>query len=302
MEAVSFRKEALDLARCWSLLRALAERASAGDPVSRNCGLRLSESGGVLEVKPEEGWVALHLEEEGCLHAASRLPAELREMLELYLPLCVGAQSAKLVIGHIGQSLDGQIATKSGASRYVTGSENGRHMHYLRALADAIVVGADTVECDDPQLTTRLVAGHNPTRVVIDPCLRLPVDRLIFRDQAAPTLIVCASGRAKDSVHAPHVEVLEVATEDDSLPPEGIVRVLRSRGLNRLFVEGGGVTISRFLKAGCLDRLHVTISPVFLGSGRPGIVLPSIDRLDEAFRPPSRRFGLGDDVLFDCKL
>ena len=66
------------------------------------------------------------------------------------------------------------------------------HVHRLRALADAVVVGASTVEFDDPQLTTRLVSGKSPVRVVIDPNLRLSFDRRVFTDGAVKTLVVCA--------------------------------------------------------------------------------------------------------------
>ena len=103
----------------------------------------------------------------------SRLTASVRQLLDLYLPLCIGQGAERLVLGHVGQSLDGQIATLAGASRYVTGPENIVHMHRLRSLMDAVVVGAGTVELDDPELTTRLVPGDHPTRVVIDPTLRL---------------------------------------------------------------------------------------------------------------------------------
>ena len=86
------------------------------------------------------------------------------------------------------------------------------------------------------------------------------------------------------------------------LPPEGILDALARRGLGRVFVEGGGVTVSRFLEAGVFARLHVTICPIFIGRGRPGISLPAIDDLGDALRPRARRFEFGDDILFDCGL
>jgi len=86
------------------------------------------------------------------------------------------------------------------------------------------------------------------------------------------------------------------------LPPQTILEELRQRGLRRVFVEGGGVTVSRFLERRALGRLHLTICPIFIGRGRPGISLPAIDNLGEALRPRTRRFDLGEDVLFDCQL
>jgi riboflavin biosynthesis pyrimidine reductase len=99
-----------------------------------------------------------------------------------------------------------------------------------------------------------------------------------------------------------HAEILEIDAEGGLLPPRAIVAALRQRGLPRLFVEGGGVTVSRFVEAGALDRLHVTVCPLFIGRGRPGISLPGIDQLDRAIRPRTRRFLQDEDVLFDCKL
>jgi diaminohydroxyphosphoribosylaminopyrimidine deaminase / 5-amino-6-(5-phosphoribosylamino)uracil reductase len=255
--------EPVDEERAWALLRAIAASGAGGKPPT------------------------------------TRLAPGVKQMLELYLPLC---QAKTLVFGHVGQSLDGQIATATGASRYVTGPENLLHMHRLRALADAVVVGAQTVERDDPQLTTRLVPGNNPTRVVLDPSLRLRKDRRLFQDAAARTLILCARGRRTNGHALFNAEIVEVPATDGVFSPGEIVRALRELGLERIFIEGGGVTLSRFLAARTLDRLHVTICPLFIGHGKPGIVLPPIDRLELALRPRTRRFALGDDVLFDCQL
>jgi riboflavin biosynthesis pyrimidine reductase len=68
-----------------------------------------------------------------------------------------------------------------------------------------------------------------------------------------------------------------------------------------LFIEGGGVTVSAFLEAGLLDRLHIAIAPLIIGSGRPGITLPVIKDLSQGLRPGHRRYEMGEDVLFDCR-
>ena len=98
-----------------------------------------------------------------------------RRLIELYLPLC-GDCPERFVVAHLGQSLDGRIATVDGSSRWVTGPEDVAHNHRMRALFDAVVVGAETVRQDDPQLTVRLVPGRNPTRVVLDPGRRLKAE------------------------------------------------------------------------------------------------------------------------------
>jgi diaminohydroxyphosphoribosylaminopyrimidine deaminase/5-amino-6-(5-phosphoribosylamino)uracil reductase len=290
---------ALDESCVWALLRELAQRACAGRALAERTGFAIDGSGRLVESSLERSSLVLDPSSERPFFGSSRLSPAVSELLELYLPLCIGRASSNLVIAHVGQSLDGQIATASGASRYVTGPENIRHMHRLRALCDAVIVGAGTVEADDPQLTTRLVVGDNPVRVVIDPALRVARERLIFRDHSARTLVVCDKQRAAAG-HA--AELIPLAQQNGVLPVARLIDELRARGLRRLFIEGGGVTVSHFLGARALSRLHVTICPVIIGQGKPGIALPGVERMEQALRPKARRFSLGDDVLFDCEL
>lgn len=99
-----------------------------------------------------------------------------------------------VVIGQLGQSLDGRIATPTGASKYINGKEALRHLHRIRAEVDAVIIGVGTAIADDPQLTTRHVKGPNPARVVIDPHGRMPENLTMLRDGAAPVLSVTCRG------------------------------------------------------------------------------------------------------------
>jgi diaminohydroxyphosphoribosylaminopyrimidine deaminase / 5-amino-6-(5-phosphoribosylamino)uracil reductase len=299
MEGAAPELVSVDEDRVWTLLVALAARARTGNPVTRPTALCISGNGDTTESVDGPDAILLRPDADMPFEARHALDTRARDMLSLYLPLCTGSRSASLVVGHLGQSLDGQIATASGASSYVTGPENIRHLHRLRALFDAVLVGANTVEKDDPKLTTRLVPGTSPTRVVLDPQLRLPENRSVFRDEAAPTLVLCRQDRAVTRTLGA-ADVVGVATTGEHLSVPGVLDALRARGLRRIFVEGGGITVSRFLSHAALDRLHVTVGSVFLGSGRPGVVLPGIDRLEGALRPRTRRFLMGEDVLFDC--
>jgi riboflavin-specific deaminase-like protein len=172
-------------------------------------------------------------------------------------------------------------------------------MHRLRALCDAVVVGARTVESHDPQLTTRQVPGPSPTRVVLDPSRRLPSDRKLFQEPDAPTLILVRD-RSATGTRLGHAELVGIRSRGELLDVADVVRVLRARGMRRLLIEGGGITVSHFFSAGALTRLQVTVGSVFLGAGRPGLRLPGIDALDAAPRPRTRRIFMGEDVLFDC--
>jgi len=170
----------------------------------------------------------------------------------------------------------------------------------MRALFDIIVVGAGTVAHDDPLLTVRLCDGDNPARVVIDTERTLDENYRLFQDDAAPTLVFCASDRMNGGARLGAAEVIGIERCAEGLSPRAVRDVLAARGYRRHYIEGGGVTISRFLKAGCLDRLQVTVSPLIIGSGRPAITLPEVDSLDDGLRPKTRRFDLGDDVMFEC--
>jgi diaminohydroxyphosphoribosylaminopyrimidine deaminase/5-amino-6-(5-phosphoribosylamino)uracil reductase len=285
----------------WGLIRALGRRARAGLALEERAGFDWDGAGHLEEVALERAQLVLEPAADPCFQTPLRLTPSVRQLFELYLPLCVGARANQLVIGHVGQSLDGQIATADGASRYVTGPENLVHMHRLRALFDAVLVGASTVLADDPELTTRLVPGEHPTRVVVDPSLRLPHARKLYRDNMAPTLVVCERGRAAQGGPA-RIPLLEISAENSLLSLAELLTALAARGLRRIFVEGGGVTISHFIQARLLDRLHVAVCPIIIGRGRPGICLPGVERLEQAIRPAARRFTLGEDVLFDCRL
>ena len=98
----------------------------------------------------------------------------------------------------------------------------------------------------------------------------------------------------------PGVEILSLPEEDGHTAPAAILAVLAKEGFRRILIEGGATTISRFLEAGCLDRIHVTVAPIILGDGRPSFPFGPIDRVDQALRPPMGIHLLGGEVLFDC--
>lgn len=244
-----------------------------------------------------------------CAHAGAD-PAQLpldglgsdqQRLVSVYRDFLTPAGDGLRVVAHLGQSLDGRIATEPGHSRFVTGEADFLHMHRLRALAEAIIVGAGTVAHDDPLLTTRLVPGPSPVRVILDPERRLGPDYRVLREAPPTTLLLCRADR-QDRERLGAAEIVPVPCDGPGLPPRAVLETLRARGLRRLFVEGGGVTVSRFLAAGCLDALHLCVAPVIIGSGRDALSLPAIARMDEAIRLTPEVLPLGSDWLFYCRL
>ncbi len=221
-----------------------------------------------------------------------------RSAWALYGPLRGSGGSGPFCFAQVGQSLDGRVATISGDARDVSGLQGLRHLHRCRAMADAVVVGVRTALTDDPRLTVRLVEGANPARVVIDPRGRLGPEAAVFTDDGVRRIVI----QACDTARPPGVEVIRLDPRDGWIPPADIRRALATAGLRRILIEGGGVTIAGFLEAGLLDRLHVAIAPLIIGSGPTGLRTSPIASLSDALRPETRVYGLETDVIFDCAL
>jgi diaminohydroxyphosphoribosylaminopyrimidine deaminase / 5-amino-6-(5-phosphoribosylamino)uracil reductase len=240
----------------------------------------------------EEAWAALLRAREGAAVPAGALG-------DLFAPLFATprADDGCIVIGRLAQTLDGRIACANGASQWIGGPGDILHTHRLRALCDVVMVGAGTVHHDDPRLTTREATGPNPVRVVLDPARRLAATHRVFTDGATPTLLVTAIDGSATQGQA---EVLRIG--DGMIDLHALLRALAARGLRRIFVEGGGRTVSAFLAAGCLDRLHLTLAPVILGSGIPAFSLPEAVRMDQGLRFHWAVHKIGEDLLFDIPL
>ena len=160
------------------------------------------------DASPAAAWEALLAGRTG------PVPPPGAELVERYGPLV--AHRGPLVLAQLGQSLDGFIASRTGHAEFVTGPEDREHLHRLRALVEAVVVGVGTVVADDCRLTVRAVPGPHPTRVVLDPSARAPLTSAVLTDGAAPTLWVVGEDADAPTAPAPHVCSLVAGACDGS--------------------------------------------------------------------------------------
>ena len=178
----------------------------------------------------------------------------------------------------LGLSLDGRIASRTGASKWVTGPEARARVHLLRAQHDAVVIGIGTALADDPRLTVRDAPGQSPLRVIFDTKLRLPIaGRLVQSAREVPTWVVCTSdapSSAEDQLVERGVEVLRAPpSAEGRIDPIAALRVLATRGIVAVMIEGGAELAGSVLAGTVVDELHAFIAPILLGPrGRPGAV------------------------------
>jgi diaminohydroxyphosphoribosylaminopyrimidine deaminase/5-amino-6-(5-phosphoribosylamino)uracil reductase len=175
-------------------------------------------------------------------------------------------------------SLDGRIATRTGASKWVTGPEARARVHLLRAKHDAIAVGIGTAIADDPRLTVRDAPGKSPLRVVFDTKLRLQAhSRLVASAAEVPTWVICsedAPASNEEELTVRGVEVLRApSSAEGRIDAVAALKILASRGVVTLLCEGGAELAGSMLAGRLADELHAFIAPILLGPrGRPGAV------------------------------
>jgi diaminohydroxyphosphoribosylaminopyrimidine deaminase/5-amino-6-(5-phosphoribosylamino)uracil reductase len=198
-------------------------------------------------------------------HACDELIAAFRKHVTTGLPL---------VTLKLAASLDGRIATMTGDSRWITSETSRRFVHRLRSDHDAILVGAETVIRDDPELTCRLRGGRNPLRVILDGRLRVPLHaRVLTNTVSAATLVVTgrgASGARARQMEAMGVEVLRLPAKAGQLSMVRLLRALAQRSVMSVLIEGGATVAALALTARSVDRVLVFYAPKLIGGdGRP---------------------------------
>ncbi len=209
-------------------------------------------------------------------------------------------------------TLDGRIATKTGDSRWVTGEESRRFVHQLRHAVDAIMVGINTVEKDNPSLTTRLTTRPknakqlDPTRIILDTHLRISEKaKLLQLHSDSDTILITGPSVARDKkirLENKGVRIVESPVIDGLIDLDGLMDLLGSLGITSLLVEGGSRVFASALTTGIVDKVLFFYAPKILG-GDDGIPIckgPGVDLMDHCIPVKDiqvRRFG--DDIMVE---
>ena len=204
----------------------------------------------------------------------------------------------------LAMTLDGRIATATGASKWITGPEARRRVHAQRANHDAVLVGGGTARADDPSLTVRdMGIVQQPVRVVASRRLDLPMDSVLAKTaRDVPVWLVHgpdALEARKTSWSEAGATLLPCDLNGAQLDPGALLKALGAQGLTRVFCEGGGSLAASLLQAGLVDQLIVFTAGLALGAeGHPGIGALGVQKMAEAPRLKlASQERVGDDIM-----
>ena len=228
------------------------------------------------------------------------LESEARRLNEVFLKWVT--RKLPFVTLKFACSLDGKIATVGGESQWISGIESRTFTHRLRDINDAILVGAGTVLADNPSLTTRLVEGKNPVRVIVDSNARTPLDSTVVTDKSARTIIAVTSNAPAEKLselEACGVETI-CAGGGERVDLEILMRELASRELTSVLVEGGGTIHFAMLNAGLVDKIFAFVAPKIIGGANAltAVEGAGFEKLSDAVNLNDLTTErLGDDIL-----
>ncbi|MFN3268704.1 MAG: dihydrofolate reductase family protein, partial [Zestosphaera sp.] len=158
-------------------------------------------------------------------------------------------------------SIDGKIASKTGDSRLSCPYDKLR-LHSMRSVVDGVMVGANTIIRDDPQLTVRLVKGRNPVRIVVDGSLKIPLNARVLDVSAAPTIVITSSVAESwkvEQLRKLGVDVVIVESESTQVDMDKALEILYEKNLKDLLVEGGGTLLWSLVSQKLINEFRITI-------------------------------------------
>ncbi len=230
------------------------------------------------------------LRETGIEVESGLLEDEATELNEVFLKYITTRMP--FVVAVIAQTTDSKIAQPDGHSQWITSPESRAEVHRMRAEYDAVLVGANTVRVDNPQLTVREVEGRDPKRIVVAGSSLLPKDSIVFTDDhSKSTIIACAPDQVDHYSGLGGVTVWGIdRSADGRVSIMNLLIRAGKDGIASVLVEGGSEITTSFLVHKLVDKIHVFTAPLILGSGVPSIGDIGITRLDRAITIRDARY------------
>ncbi|MBR1646804.1 MAG: bifunctional diaminohydroxyphosphoribosylaminopyrimidine deaminase/5-amino-6-(5-phosphoribosylamino)uracil reductase RibD [Selenomonadaceae bacterium] len=193
------------------------------------------------------------------------LEDEARKLNEVFLKWVT--QKLPFVTLKFACSLDGKISTVGGESQWISCEESRKFSHGLRDINDGILVGIGTVLADNPSLTTRLVDGKNPVRIIVDSNARIPFDAKVVTDKSARTILATTSNASSEKISALKNHGVEIITAGNGqrVDLKILMRELAAREITSVLVEGGGTIHFAMLEAQLVDKIFAFVAPKIIG-------------------------------------
>ncbi len=246
------------------------------------------------------------LEREGIKTHIGEHEKEAKEINEAYAKYIT--MGLPFVTVKFAVSLDGKIATRSGDSKWISGEESRKHVHYLRYISDAVMTGANTVLADDPYLTVRLCGGvggtshKQPLRVVVDGRGRVPPTARLFNQQGRTLMAVTdrADSEKVEGFKRLGAELLKIPSPDGLVDLKRLLKSLGERQITSVLVEAGGVLLGYLFDCGLVDKVIAFIAPIIIGGAeaKPAICGEGADRMADALRLKDVKIErFGEDVM-----
>ncbi len=211
------------------------------------------------------------------------------------------------VVMKYAMTLDGKIATKTGASRWITGETARRRVHQDRNRYSAIMVGIGTVLADDPQLTCRIEGGRNPIRIICDTHLRTPLTaQVVLTTNLAKTIL--ATAEPDTQRHKPYLEagcqVAVIPELDGHLDLSALMRRLGQQNMDSILLEGGGTLNWTALQSGIVQKVQAYLAPkLFGGTEKTPVIGLGVELPEQAIRLTSPTITrLGEDLLLESEV
>jgi diaminohydroxyphosphoribosylaminopyrimidine deaminase/5-amino-6-(5-phosphoribosylamino)uracil reductase len=231
------------------------------------------------------------LEREGIKTYVGEHEKKAKEINEAYIKFITTGMP--FVTAKFAVSLDGKIATKTGDSEWISGTESRKYVHYLRYTTDVIMTGANTVIADDPRLTCRYggrggAAKKQPLRVIVDGRGRTPATAQVFSEPGKALLALgqFVKPEQKEVLAQAGAELLELPLAEGGVDLEGLLKALGKREITSVLMEGGGILLGSLFDYRLVDKVIAFIAPIIIGGeeAKTAVVGQGVDKVMDAIK------------------